>query len=109
MSSCACRPLLFSRGLQRHPTAVRSSPLDDLLLSNCALARALARARVRPRALTAHREAAAVARAAVAADFHQPLDVHRAVLAQFALDAALLLDDAADLPHVVLGQILHPD
>src|SRR5215831_20861842 len=38
-------------------------------------------------------------------DLHQPLDVHRDVLAEVALDATLLLDDAADLPHVVLGEV----
>src|SRR5262249_43980705 len=40
------------------------------------------------------------------ADFHQPLDVHRDFLPQVALDAPLLLDDPADLPHVVFRQIL---
>src|SRR5215813_6388369 len=45
--------------------------------------------------------------AAVAADLHQPLDVHRHVLTEVALDATLLLDDPADLPDVVLGKVLH--
>src|SRR5687768_9639829 len=47
--------------------------------------------------------------AAVAADFHQPLDVHRDLLAEIAFHAALLFEHAADLAHVVLGQILHAD
>src|SRR5204862_11362 len=51
---------------------------------------------------------AAVARAAVAADFHQPLDVHRDLFAEVAFDAALLFDHAADLADIVFGQILHP-
>jgi hypothetical protein len=50
-----------------------------------------------------------VPQAAVAADFHQPLDVHRDLLAEVALDAALLLEHAADLADVVFGQILHAD
>src|SRR5258708_2538912 len=83
--------------------------LHNLLLRDRALARTLARARVRLRALTANRQPAPVPHAAVAADFHQPLDVHRDVLAQVAFHAALLLDDPADLPHVVLGQILDAD
>src|SRR6476661_1261638 len=83
--------------------------LDRLLLGNRALARALAGARVGARPLAVHGQAAAVAHAAIAADFHQPLDVHRDLLAEIAFDAALLLDDAADLPHVVLGEVLHAD
>src|SRR5262249_17874554 len=81
--------------------------LDDLLFRDGALARTLAGAGIGARPLTAHRQRAAMTGAAVAADFHQPLDVHRHVLAEGALDAALLLDDAADLPHAVLGEGLH--
>src|SRR5918999_1619172 len=50
-----------------------------------------------------------MAASAVAADFHQPLDVHRDLLAKIAFHAALLLEHAADLAHVVLGEVLHPD
>src|SRR5581483_2539695 len=85
------------------------SALHRFLLGDRALARAFARPRVGARALAVHGQAAAVAHAAVAADFHQPLDVHRDLLAEVALDAALLLDHPADLPHVVLGEILHPN
>src|SRR6516165_9217640 len=74
---------------------------DCLLLRDRALARALPRARVRPRALTADGQVAAVTHPAIAADFHQPLDVHGDLLAQISLDAALFLDHAADLPDVV--------
>src|SRR5262245_35956295 len=79
---------------------------DDLLLRNGALARALARPRVGARPLAANRQAPAMTRAAVAADFHQPLDVHRDFLAQVALDAPLLLDDTRDLPHVLFREVL---
>jgi hypothetical protein len=48
-------------------------------------------------------------RPAIAADLDQPLDVHGDLLAEIALDAALFLDHAADLPDVVLRQILHAD
>src|SRR5262249_20466448 len=70
---------------------------------------ALARARVGARALPADGQAAAMPHAAEAADFHQPLDVHRDLLAEITFDAALLLDHPADLTHVVLGQILDAD
>src|SRR5205814_8606131 len=82
-------------------------PLHRLLLRNRALARAFARACVGPRSLAADRQSAAMSHAAIAADFHQPLDVHRDFLAQIALHAPLFFDDAADLAHVLLGQILH--
>ena len=47
--------------------------------------------------------------AAEAADFHQPLDVHGNLLAEIAFHAALFLDHPADLPDVVLGQVLDAD
>src|ERR1700704_405979 len=56
--------------------------------------------------LTVHGQAAAMPHPAIAADFHQPLDVHGDLFSQISFDAALLLDHPADLPHVVLGQIL---
>jgi hypothetical protein len=45
----------------------------------------------------------------IAADFHQPLDVHRDLLAQIAFHAADLFDHAADLAHVVFGEVLDAD
>src|SRR6266446_9575381 len=93
----------------RRLKAVARARLDRLLLGDGALARAFARPRVGPRPLAAHRQRAPVPHPAVAADFHQPLDVHGDLLAEIAFDAALLLDDAADLPNVVLGEILDTD
>src|SRR5688572_21260252 len=69
----------------RHPQVSESCELRAaslflgcfLLTRNGSLAGALARARVGVRALAAHRQAAAVAHAAVAVDLHQPLDVER--------------------------------
>src|SRR5262249_43435060 len=83
--------------------------LHNLLFGDRALARTFAGARVGAGALSADRQPAPMARAAIAADFHQPLDVHRDFLAQVAFDAALLLDDPADLAHVVLGEVLDAD
>src|SRR5262245_57234450 len=47
--------------------------------------------------------------AAIAADLHQPLDVHRDFLPQIAFDAALFLEYPADLAHIVFGKILDAD
>src|SRR6185369_4104320 len=83
--------------------------LYGLLLRDRALTRALARACVGAGPLAAHREVAPVPQAAVAADLHQPLDIHRDLLAEIAFHAALLFEHAADLPDIVFGEILDPD
>src|ERR687894_516515 len=80
-----------------------------LLLGDRGAARPLAGARVGVRALAAHGEAAAVAQAAVAADVHQPLDVHLDALAEVALDLALRLDDLADAPQLRLVEVAHAE
>jgi hypothetical protein len=69
------------------------------------LARALAGARVGARALAAHRQALLVAHAAVAAQVHQALDVHRRLAAQVALDRELA-DLLAQLVHLGVGEVL---
>src|SRR5436190_143489 len=57
-------------------------------------------------ALPAERQVAAMPAAAIAANFTQPLDLHRDLLAEIAFDATLLLEHAGDLADVVFGQIL---
>src|SRR5262249_57314825 len=42
----------------------------------------------------------------VRAEIHVPLDVHRHVAAKVALDLVLLIDDLADLHHLVVAQII---
>src|SRR4051812_19821004 len=88
------------------PSSPQPSALHGFLLGDRALARALAGARVGAGPLTAYRQSAAVPHPAVAANLHQPLDVHRDFLAEVAFDTALLLDDATDLADVVFRQIL---
>src|SRR5512134_3343762 len=66
------------------------------LLAQHALARPLAGARVGVRPLAAHRQASPVAQAAVAAEVHEALDVHRDLAAQVAFDLVLRLEDVAD-------------
>src|SRR3954470_4177584 len=102
MSSCACRRFpSFLSPEDPCRQSVHSSPwLDDLLLRNGALARALARPRVRLGPLAAHRQVAAMPQSAEAADFHQPLDVHGNLLPEIAFNAALLLDHLADAADV---------
>ena len=94
-------PYLFPRPL------LCVTPL--LLLRDRALARAFPRACVGASPLAARRQVAAVPEPAIAADLHQPLDVHRDFLAEVALDATHFFDHAADLPHVVLGEVLDAD
>src|SRR5262245_2517125 len=57
-------------------------------------------------ALAAARQPAAMTVATVRPDLDEPLDVHRDVLAQVALDLALVRDDLPDTPQLVLGEVL---
>ncbi len=76
-----------------------------LLLAGDRAARALLRAGVRVRALTAHREAPAMTDAAITADVHQPLDVHRDFGAERALGLDRALDHLAEATDVGIGQV----
>src|SRR5262245_1436788 len=78
------------------------------LLAQHALARSLARARVRVRPLPAHRKAAPVAQPAIAAEVHEALDVHRHLAPQIALDLVLGLEDIADAADLVLVEVVGP-
>ncbi len=57
-----------------------------LLLAGDRLGRALARARVGVGTLTAHRQAATMTQAAIAAEVHQTLDIHAGLAAQVAAE-----------------------
>ena len=50
---------------------------------------------------------AAMAQAAIAAQIHQPLDVHGHFAAQVALDHEVAVDRLADLQHLSVGQLVH--
>src|SRR5690606_5833151 len=58
--------------------------------------------------LTAHREAATMANAAVAADVHQPLDVHRDFGAQRALGLDETLDHLTEAADLGVAQVTDP-
>src|ERR1700710_393111 len=68
-----------------------------LLLAGDRLGRTLARARIGVGALTAHRQTATMAQAAIAAKVHQTLDVDADFTAKIALDQIVAVDDFADL------------
>src|SRR5688500_4650807 len=77
-----------------------------LLLPGNRLRRPLAGAGVGMRALAACRQRTAMAQAAVAAEVHQSLDVHRDFAAQIALDLIVAVDGFADLEHLGVGKLV---
>src|SRR6188768_1305283 len=83
----------------------RSGLLRHFLLAGDRAARTLLRARVRVRALTTDRQAAAVSNPAVRTNVHQSLDVHRDFGAQCAFDAIVFLDRLTQTIHVRVGEI----
>src|SRR5438034_3715052 len=84
----------FGTPRRAFPTAnVLPALLLHALLPGHGLARALAGPGVGSRALAAHRQAAAVARAAIATDVLEALDVLLHLAAQGALDHVLAIED----------------
>src|SRR5262245_25965080 len=82
------------------------SPLFSDLLLACNGARGtFARACVGISALTANREPFAMAQTTVAAEIHQPLDVHRDFTPEIAFDDVIAVDDLANLDDFVFRQI----
>ena len=59
-------------------------------------------------ALAADRKPAAMTQPAVAAEVHQPLDVHGRLAPEIALDHVVAVDHLADLQHLLVGQLGHP-
>src|SRR3981081_2733983 len=76
-----------------------------LLLAGDRLGRALARARIGMGALTAHRQSAAMAQAAVAAEIHQTLDVHAGLATQIAFDHVVAVDHFTNLQNFLIAQL----
>src|SRR5436190_5246041 len=76
-----------------------------LLLAGDRLGRTLARARVGVGALAAHRQAATMAQAAIAAEVHQTLDVDADFTAKIAFDHVVAVDHFADLQHFLVGEL----
>src|SRR3977135_516607 len=44
----------------------------------------------------------------IAAEVHEPLDVHRPLAPQVSLHDIIAVDDLADLEHLLIGQLRHP-
>src|SRR5512134_2704499 len=86
-------------GGRRSPSGLGLLPAADGLL------RALAGARVRLRPLPVHRQAAAVADAAVGADLLQALDCLRALAPELALDLEVRVDVRPQLRDLLVGQV----
>src|SRR5438132_9404566 len=109
---CACPIAMFfltrRRVRPRVAAALRGGAklLRRLLAASDGLLRALARACVRLRPLSVHRQAAPVANAAVGADLREPLDRLLPVTAQVALDLEVRVDEVAELRDLFVGQVL---
>src|ERR1700753_2984666 len=80
--------------------------LGHFLLAGDALRGALARACVGVGTLAADRQALAVTQAAVAAEIHKALDVHRDFAAQVAFHEEVAVDHCADLDDLGVGEIV---
>src|SRR6478735_8120095 len=75
------------------------------LLAGDRLGRALARARIGVGALTTHRQAAAMTKAAIAAEVHQTLDVDADFTTKITFDEIVAVDDFADLQHFLVAEL----
>src|ERR1700690_4275340 len=82
--------------------------LRHLLLAGDRDRLALAGTSVRMRPLATHRQATAMPQAAVAAEIHQTLDVHRHFAPQIALDPELAVNQLADTQNFIIAQLVHP-
>src|SRR5215469_11184725 len=78
------------------------------LLAGNRFCRTLAGARVGVRALAAHRQTAAMPQPAIAAQIHQPLDVHGHFTPQVAFHDVVAVDDFAELEHFLVGELRYP-
>src|SRR5438128_6991648 len=87
-------------------TAASIRNLRLLLLAGDGLGRTLARARIGVGTLTAHRQAATMAQAAIAAEVHQTLDVDANLTTQVALDEIVAVDHFADLEHFGVAELI---
>src|SRR5260221_4319713 len=86
--------------------AIRYSLFAKLFfLAGNRLGRALARARIGVGTLTAHRQAAAMTQAAIAAEVHQTLDVDADLTTKIALDQIVAIDHFADLQNFLIAEL----
>src|SRR5690242_18791473 len=81
--------------------------LGHLLLAGHRFCRPLTGAGVGVRALTAHGQALAVAKAALAAQGHETLGVHRHFATEIALDERVAVDGLADLDDFCVRKVVN--
>src|SRR5690242_6636826 len=79
--------------------------LGLLLLAGNRLGRPLAGASVGVGALAAHRQTTTMAQSAIAAEDHQPLDVHVDFASQIAFHHIVTVDDFANLQNLLVGEL----
>src|SRR5437868_917227 len=88
--------------------AIVSFLLRHFLLAGDRLGRTFAGACIGMRALAPDRKAFPMPEAPVAAEVHQPLDIHRHFAAEVAFDKVVPIDRLADLDHLGIGQVVDP-
>src|SRR6266446_851617 len=81
---------------------------DLFLLPGDRAGRTLSRPRIRVRALPAYRQPLAVAQTAIAAEIHQPFDVHRDLSPQITLDRVVAVDQLAHPQDLVVRHLMNP-
>src|SRR5436190_5087580 len=89
----------------RPPEMAALEPDSLLLLARNRLGRTLACAGVGMGALPANRQATTVPQPTIAAEIHQPLDVHCHFAPQIALDHIVTIDHFANLEHFLVDQL----
>src|SRR5215470_4738134 len=82
--------------------------LDSLFLAGDGFGRSFAGARIGMRALAPHWQATAMPQPPVAAEIHQPLDIHGNVTPQIAFHHIVTIDDFANLQDFLIGQLGYP-
>src|SRR6476659_5225088 len=92
----------------KRPNPIRLALGRDLLLAGNGFGRTLAGAGVGVGALAMDRQALAVTQTPIAAEIHQPLDVHGNLAPQIAFDHVVAVDHLADLQHLLVGQLRYP-
>src|SRR5918995_2057075 len=108
--TCATPEEMFlrSRRRRRGLVSLAMGLLLHLLLAGDRPCRPLAGAGIGVGALAADRQAAAVTQTPIATEIHQPLDVHRDIAPQVALDAVVAVDGLAQAADVGIGQLVDP-
>src|SRR5579875_2446655 len=97
--------VFFLSAILRHPSLLLRY---SFLLAGDRLLWPTARARIRAGALSAYRQIAAMAQAAIAANFDQPLDVHIDFAAQVALNFIFAINHLTQTVDLFFSQIPYP-